>query len=199
MRALLALAITLAVAAAASAERPLVTEDDNGLIDFEPDPEGEDGSIIREEEGQWNGSLDNNVLRHLAKRSPKIKKKLKKFKKFVVKPKKLKKLVKKLPKLKKLKKLKTIKKIKKLPKTIKKLPKFLGAAALSAPLVGVPFAAGGAGGLLGGTVASAIPAAGTAITGFGIPAVVAATGISTGAGLAGPLLGAITNPGGQAG
>ena len=127
MKALLALAITLAVAAVASAEPIQMTEDDNDLIDFESDLEEEDGSIVREKE-QWNGNLDigevDNVLRHLARRSPKIKKTLKKLKKLkklkaLKKFKKLKlKKLKKLPALKKFKKLKKLKK----PKKLKKLP-----------------------------------------------------------------------------
>ena len=141
MKALLALAITLVVAATASAEPIRVTEDDNEIFDFLSDPE-EKGNIIHRDD--LDISEVDNSLRHLAKRSPippfdpitKTKKKFKKFKKFVVKPKKLKKLIKLKPKLKKLKK-------KLAPKVIK---------------FGVPFGLGlGAGGA-GGFGASQLPA-----------------------------------------
>ena len=141
------MAITLVVAATASAEPIRVNEDDYEIIDFLSDPE-EEGNIIHRDVEQQKDNLDisevDNSLRHLAKRSPippfdpitKTKKKFKKFKKFVVKPKKLKKLIKLKPKLKKLKK-------KLAPKVIK---------------FGVPFGLGlGAGGA-GGFGASQLPA-----------------------------------------
>ena len=197
----------MAVAALASAEPIQMTGDDDGLIDLESDPEEADGSIVPEEE-QRNDNLDigevDNVLRHLARRSPKIKKTLKKLKKLkklkaLKKFKKLKlKKLKKLPALKKFKKLKKLKK----PKKLKKLPKLLAAGTLSAPLVGIPLAAGGAGGLLGGAVASALPAGfsglGTGITAAGTTGALGAAGLGTGlqfANLAAPTVGGLTNPG----
>ena len=153
MKALLALAIMLVVAAVASAEPIRVTEDENNNIDFSFDPE-EEGNIIHKDE-------EVDALRHLAKRSPippfdpftKTKKKFKKFKKFVVKPKKLKKLIKKLPKLKKAKKLTKKFKKKALPKVVK---------------FGVPFGAGLGFGGLGGLGASQLPAVlGPIIAGIG--------------------------------
>ena len=156
-----------------------VTENDSGIVDFESGVEEKDGLTVgRDEQDLRIGEV---VLGHLAKRSPKIKKKLKKLKAL----KKFKKL-KLLKKFKKLpKKLKTLpKKLKTLPKKLKKLPKALGAATLSMPLAGVPLAAGTAGGLFGGLAASAVPALGT---GFGIPAILAGTGLNTGINLAGAL------------
>ena len=156
-----------------------VTENDSGIVDFESDVEEKDGLTVgRDEQDLRIGEV---VLGRLAKRSPKIKKKLKKLKKLkALKKLKLLKKFKKLPK-----KLKTLpKKLKTLPKKLKKLPKALGAATLSAPLAGVPLAAGTAGGLFGGLAASAVPALGT---GFGIPAILAGTGLNTGINLAGAL------------
>ena len=184
MKALLALAITLVVAAAASAEPIRVKEKDSGIVDSESDLEEEDGLTVGKDVQDLPIGGVSHVLGRLAKRSPKIKKKLKKLKKLkaLKKFKKLK-LLKKFKKLpKKFKKLP--KKLKKLPKKLKKLPKALGAATLSAPLAGVPLAAGGAGGLLGGLAASAAPTLGA---GFGIPTILAATGLNTGVSLAGAL------------
>ena len=182
MKALLALAITLVVAAAALADPIRVTENDSGIVDFESGVEEKDGLTVgRDEQDLRIGEV---VLGHLAKRSPKIKKKLKKLKKLkALKTFKKLKLLKKFKKLPK--KLKTLpKKLKTLPKNLKKLPKALGAATLSMPLAGVPLAAGTAGGLFGGLAASAVPALGT---GFGIPAILAGTGLNTGINLAGAL------------
>ena len=191
MKALLALAITLVVAAAASAEPIRVTKIESGILDSESDVKEEDGLTLGNDDQDLHFGEVGHVLGHLTKRSPKIKKKLKKLKKLkaLKKFKKLKllKKFKKLPKkFKKLpKKLKKLpKKLKKLPKKLKKLPKALGAATLSAPLAGVPLAAGGTGGLLGGLAASAAPTLGA---GFGIPAIIAGTGFNTGVSLAGAL------------
>ena len=184
MKALLALAITLVVAAAASAEPIRVTKIESGILDSESDVKEEDGLTLGNDDQDLHFGEVGHVLGHLTKRSPKIKKKLKKLKKLkaLKKFKKLK-LLKKFKKLpKKFKKLP--KKLKKLPKKLKKLPKALGAATLSAPLAGVPLAAGGTGGLLGGLAASAAPTLGA---GFGIPAIIAGTGFNTGVSLAGAL------------
>ena len=177
MKALLALAITLAVAAAASAEPIRVTKIESGILDSESDVKEEDGLTLGNDDQDLHIGEVGHVLGHLTKRSPKIKKKLKKLKKL--------KALKKFKKLKLLKKFKKLpKKLKKLPKKLTKLPKALGAATLSAPLAGVPLAAGGAGGLLGGLAASAAPTLGA---GFGIPAIIAGTGFNTGVSLAGAL------------
>ena len=148
MKALLALAITLVVAAVASAEPIRVSEDANDIITLSSDPELED-NIISEDQGV-------ETVGHLTKRSPICKrsaspciikkskktlkklKKLKKFKKFVVKPvKKFKKFVVKPKKLKKT--------IKKLPKLKKALPKVAKKALPKVAKLGVPIAAGAAG------------------------------------------------------